>query len=393
MSNKSISGMSVEDALAVAKLIPTLSNLQADDSSLVGEKLMLLAMKRAGAFDLGKSGFEHYLGTYGYEKQASGCNGSDCYYRNRNCSGEGWTWMRWTGAGDYTEINRSETFKWECSLFAFAYQLYSQAFYQDINLEEMIELGDYETILDLPAEMDFAYFVDDLRAEFDAKEQESEEEDIDEGEAMEFLTHGALFIKYTIDGVPFPKKMKERLEVLYDKFYPHSYMDVFEYFDSFLNYLEEEGCLSKESAATALPFFLDMVFGFRREPEHGCTPVFYVFESSTMARYKALKEKYPNHEYIPQMDALLSILEDPLVFASIEGIPVYCRTLPYELWDASCVSYAYAYSEDKYVSVYYFYSVTDEKQKNNVYLNNYFYIVRQAFDSLLCDMDAQLIAA
>ncbi len=386
MSDMNSLAMSVEDALAIAKIVPGLQNLSTDNCSQMMDKLMLLAMKRAGADGL-KSYFEQYLGKFGYEKQQCGCNSTECYNINRNCNGEGWTWMRWTGPGDYMEINRSETFRWECSLMSFAYEVYVQSLYENIDLEEIIKKQNYQSILELPTEMELEYFVDELSLE------DVEQEELVVDEVLELLVYGAFYIKCTIDGVLFPEQYKEYIESLYCRIYQNRYMDVMEYFDYFLNYLHKEAGLSKESATMALPFFLNMLFGYHREPEHECTPVFYVFQSTTMARYKLLKEKYSEYAYIPQMDAMLKILEDPIVFACIDTIPEYYHMPAHELWDASCISGAYSYGQDAYVCVYYYYSVMSSKLKSNVFLNNFFFILRQAFDRLLFDMEEQYTTA
>lgn len=347
--------MTVDEAVLIAN---ALESMQSGTDTKINKKLHQLI-----CFRMEKSKkqqiFDEYLDEMGFKTNDSK---EDEYMKNIACCDAGWNWMRITGPSDIIEINRSEIFTYECSYFAVSYAIYNAYTYNHYNIEESLSLTGKEIFEELS---ELYYFIDIL--EF--VETIFPEENDDVYEMLEYLTYGAYYIHCKLSGKKMDIKYKQAISCLCEKIEMNN-ISFSEYYDSFMEPMQQENGFTDEAGVIILPYLLDIMFSFRGY--EGNTPCLYVYSSKTMKAYSDIEKQEVWHPYKNVMEKLLRFLENPVCVENHESVEV--NNMPQMQEEFSVLLQKYA--EDSFVGGYYCFN-------QNIFYSPYFMIMRECFDKIL----------
>jgi len=98
-----------------------------------------------------------------------------------------------------------------------------------------------------------------------------------------------------------------------------------------------------------------------------------------------LRQLHPYHRYVPYLDKLVTLLEDPVAIKKFaESESIYETEVLGMLYSEEFASY-YGYLSDSYLGVYYFYD-TSYLDKDGFAFSPFFEISRQLFEFIFLEM-------
>lgn len=343
--------------------------------SMMGNKLIKLLFARI--YHMKNCLFETYFDKKELIYKEQNVYGEDGpnYFETIDCCEEGWNWVRYTGPNSAEEINRSEFFKWECSLFMDAYSMYRAVSLENLDYERL--MGE-DRMENLPESF---CSCEDYTDNF--FEEDESGDAISEEEYILLVACGACYINSRLTGSAFPPEYEKDMERMYLRRHCISIITAREYFDSFFdsyNYIN----MDKECMQKIYPYLLDVICAMKYDAEECCTPTLYIYTSDVMKQYKDLRDSYAGSRYVPYLDKLLLFLEDPVAIEQLRKSETLFETDVLDMLYSEHYSVRSEYTDTCFLAVYYFYETGEAEER--IRFNPFFMAARQLFEILFEEM-------
>lgn len=296
------------------------------------------------------------------------------YYDTIDCCEKGWNWQRFTGPGDEEQINKSGVFTWECSLFMYSYQLYAAVQENGLEYEQFMGEGAMDKLVDQV--IAFAEW-----NEYGVLDAMFDNTIITPDEYVTLIAYGSIFIEDKMSGKKMSAEHEQELIRLYNLCHSKFVPGALDYYDSFFcdfDYFQmDDSCMKK-----LYPYLLDLMFALKSD-EDVVTPCLYIYTSDSMKEYRDIRKLYIGSKYIPYLDKLIVLLEDPMGVRKLQDSP--------ELYETDIIGMRYnenysallAYTDTCYLGVYYSYH---HKYDSKLNINPFFKPARQLFEMMLNKM-------